>query len=409
MIAAFVVAATLALAQQQQSDSTYSTAAVRALVERAAVVNRAVPARLAGYRAHIEAEVAIVTHQPNGTEGAVQVEQTANEARWSRDGAYEQHVVGYRARMLGPSVSLLSSLRYSWTVPTLYGNRIDLFFGRDTTRRPQPRRDRAPRYRAVHPFATDRESVYRFSGGDTVSRLTINGHRVTVARVHVEPLAVPRSSPTAPTIAFAGDVDVDLGRAQIVSMRGRFLELVPRPQGAMARVLNSTVRGIAYVELSSAEVDARFWLPAYQRVELQASTLFSDARGIIRIVSRFSEYSVDTAATIALADGPDSLVPRPHRLTWAPRDSIDRYSARGGTWRRAQGDETSRANGDDFADIAPPDLRPTGPPEFGLRAHRFSNVFHANRVEGAYTGYGAELRLRDLAPGVTIRGQAGWA
>ena len=64
---------------------------------------------------------------------------------------------------------------------------------------------------------------------------------------------------------------------------------------------------------------------------------------------------------------------------------------------------------DDFNDIGPDRWRPTGPPRFDLSAPRASDIFHFNRVEGVYTGLGAKLALRDLAPGVTIRANAGWA
>ncbi|MDQ6830908.1 MAG: hypothetical protein M3081_18750 [Gemmatimonadota bacterium] len=411
MILALAVAAHLGRAFTQQpivrADSNYASAGLRAVVDRASIVNRAVPRALAAYRAHVESEIAIVGHRGDGVEGAVQIEQTANEVTWWRDGSYEQRIVGYRARMLGPSVSLLSNIRFAWTVPSLYGNRISLFFGRDTTRsRDSTRNSRTP-YRAVHPFANDRDKYYKFTGGDTVTRVRVNGRLVTVARVHVEPSRAPPPS----VVVFSGDVDIDADRSHIVRMRGRFLS-TPPSTSLRQRILATAMQAVGYVELVNAEVAEQFWLPAYQRVELQATTMFSETRGVIRIISRFRDYDVNpaTAHVVASADSTeDSLGVRPHRLTWASADSLARYGGTFGNWERANGDETSRTNASDFDDIAPADRRAAGPPILRPHLRRLSELFHFDRVEGAYTGYGAELRLRDLAPGVTLRGNAGWA
>ncbi len=411
MILALAAGVHFAVALTQQpivrADSTYASAALRAAVERASIVNRTVPRALAAYRAHVESEIAIVGHKPDGVEGAVQIEQTANEVTWWRDGSYEQRVQGYRARMLGPSVSLLSNLRFAWTVPSLYGNRISLFFGRDTARsRDSTRSQRAP-YRAVHPFATDREAYYKYTGGETATRVRVNGRLVTVIRVHVEPSRAPPPS----VVVFSGDVDVDADRSHIVRMRGRFLATTPNTS-LRQRILATALQGVGYVELVNAEVSEQFWLPAYQRVELQATTMFSETRGVFRIISRFREYEINPATSHLMASADsigDTLVVRPHRLTWAPADSLARYGGAFGKWERANGDETSRTNANDFDDIAPANLRASGPPVLRPQVRRFNEFFRFDRVEGAYTGYGAELKLRDAAPGVTMRGNAGWA
>jgi hypothetical protein len=119
------------------AGANYSSTALRAFVARASERNRAVPPGLAGYQATIESEMAFVAYRGDGDaarEQAVQVEQVANAARWTRDGAYEQRVIGYRAQTMGMNLSTLSYFRSAWTVPVLYGNRLSLFFGRDTAR-----------------------------------------------------------------------------------------------------------------------------------------------------------------------------------------------------------------------------------------------------------------------------------
>jgi len=64
---------------------------------------------------------------------------------------------------------------------------------------------------------------------------------------------------------------------------------------------------------------------------------------------------------------------------------------------------------DDFMDIGPDRWRPTGAPRFDVAATRAADVFHFNRVEGAFTGLGVKWMLRDLAPGVVVRANAGYA
>ena len=155
------------------ADSVYSTTALRQLVERASASNRRVPDGLLAYAARVESEMAFIARQPDGIEQTFTVEQAATTVRWARSGQFEQRVVGYRSQSVGVTVSAVGLFRQAWAVPILYGNRITLLFGlQDSTRRNSPsRRRRADAVVAVHPFAADRDQVYRFSGGDTVVTL----------------------------------------------------------------------------------------------------------------------------------------------------------------------------------------------------------------------------------------------
>ena len=103
-------------------DSTYSSVALSAMVEMASRTNRHVPAPLLGYTALIESEVALLVNTPGGADGAVagtaaatteaaaQIEQFVLKATWGRSGSFHQEQVGYRARLLGPSISALNIL-----------------------------------------------------------------------------------------------------------------------------------------------------------------------------------------------------------------------------------------------------------------------------------------------------------
>jgi hypothetical protein len=115
------------------------------------------------------------------------------------------------------------------------------------------------------------------------------------------------------------------------------------------------------------------------------------------------DLSIVSASTESL--GNDTLQLAKHRLTFAPRDSIDAYSG----WARGIGDLTGTVGADDFADVAPDQWRPTGRPLVRLRFQEPSDLVHYNRIEGTYMGLGAEVKLRDAAPGFVVRGNLGYA
>ena len=105
----------------------------------------------------------------DGIEQTFTVEQAATTVHWERSGQFEQRVVGYRSQSVGVTISAVGLFRQAWVVPILYGNRMTLLFGeQDSTRRNSPgQRRRANAVVAVHPFAEERDRLYRFSGGDT--------------------------------------------------------------------------------------------------------------------------------------------------------------------------------------------------------------------------------------------------
>ena len=78
--------------------SVYTSAAVRDLVARAALANRAPPSDLRGYRASVETEFSVNIRDTLGRERAGQIEQLASRVIWSRDGRYDMRVVGYRSQ-----------------------------------------------------------------------------------------------------------------------------------------------------------------------------------------------------------------------------------------------------------------------------------------------------------------------
>jgi hypothetical protein len=394
----------LQVAAQVPDTATYSSPALRQLVEEASRLNSQVPATLGRYRANLESEISY-GGRAGDREMSVSFEQTASTLDWKRDGSFEQHLIGYRSQSIGPSMATIGFFESSWAVPALYGNRLSLLFGVDSARSRQARA-RAQRqsrtstpYVAVHPLSVDRERYYRYAGGDTVLELRVDNREIRIARIDVTPRPdIP------PGTYFTGEVDVDVERRHVVRMRGSFVSN-RRPGGtALGRLLQFDA--IAYVELVNAEVEGKYWLPSFQRFEGHAfASTITSSTAIFRIVSRFRDYTITPPGPAVGVAETDTLVPRAHRLSRAGPDSMSKFAE----WRDEIGAVTATVAASDFDSVAPPRWRAYGPPVVIAQVERFSDFVRFNRVEGLYTGLGFTARMRDMAPGVTVRGTAGYA
>jgi hypothetical protein len=374
---------------QRSPDSVYSTSALRDLVAAAAAANHRPPAELKGYRSHIETELALILRDTLGREHAAEVEQLATDATWTRTDRYSLHVIGYRSQNVGVPYSTLSIVR-GWTIPTLFGERLALgayIAGRN-------RRDTLL---AVHPFAADREQYYRYSGGDTVTVLRVGERQIPIARIRVRPEFTSRT----PLGAFDGEIDVDAVRHQIIRMRGQ-IEILGGESRSGSRLMRLTgVVSAAYVEFVNAEVGGKYWLPALQRTEFQASfPLLGQTRAIFRIISNISNIAVDESAETRDTTGSLRVT-----VTWAPSDSIGRFS----DWRREIGAESEAGHGDDFEDVAPDAWRRSGPARLSLFPNSLRRVFRFNRVEGLYLGVAPTIDFRSAWPGLSAGAFGGWA
>lgn len=385
---------------------TYESPALRAIITEAVRFNRRVPAGLGTYRAQMESEISIGSQRPDQGEQSVSVEQIASELTWSRTGAFEQRIIGYRSQSIGLQLASISFFRDAWAVPSLYGNRLALLFGRDTTRRRSGRRSRVDRSTvyAIHPLADDRDRIYRFRGGDTIEVLRVNGRAIPVTRVEVE----PKDDVPDATVVFTGELNLDATRKHIIRMRGYFARVGgPKPKFDLLR--QARLQGIAFVELVNSEVEQAYWLPSYQRFEAQATAPFiGDTRAVFRIVSRFRSYQITAPSGVITTAEPaaaDTLQPLKHRLSFAPSDSMNGFTA----WRADMGALSSEVAATDFDDVAPDLWRVTGPPRTSVRPERVNDVVHVNRIEGIWTGLGVMRQFRDQAPGLTVRAIVGYA
>ena len=359
------------------------------------------PVDLIAYKSRVETEISVLLRREEGTEAVAAVEQVASTMRWTRSGANDQHVIGYRAQQSGPNVSMLSVFQTGWLSPTLYGNRL-----RIRTRSPRSRAratvrgDGADTLPAVHPLAADRARYYTYAGGDTIVTIRVGDRSIPIVQVRVN----PRADITSPVVLFDGELDLDASRGTLVRMRGTFL----RAGGTPRRFGGALGEAVAFIEYEQGERLGRFWLPAKQRIELQATLpVLGDGRAVIRIVSRFSDMMVNdtvlSAETLAAADSLRGMSRR--KLTFATIDSVNRY----GAWISSLGALSEGMHSDDFLDVAPDRWRPVGMPRLDWVVPRAADLFHFNRVEGAYTGFGFKWSLRDAAPGVVVRANAGWA
>lgn len=246
------------------AEPIYSSAAVRDLVSGAAIANHSPPPTFTGYRAHVESEFSLLLRDTLGRERSAQIEQLASAVHWTRGASYEMHVIGYRSQSIGSLVSMMSFVN-GWTEPSLYGERLTL--GVQIGPASQPGRRQSNFIVAVHPFAVDRDQYYRFSGGDTVVVMHTLGRTIPIVRLHVK----PHLRDSTRFAAFDGEIDLDADRRQIVRMRGQFVVL---GESRKRKLRISRVPGlvaVAYCEFVNAEIQGRYWLPAFQRTELQTT------------------------------------------------------------------------------------------------------------------------------------------
>lgn len=388
------------------ADPAPGSRALHDILALAADRNRAAPASLLAYHAQVESEISMLSRRADGEESALSVEQSLNEVQWQRGGEFSQHMTAYRARQAGPSMSALAVLRKAWTIPMLYGNGFGGLFGQDGG--PASGKGAGkPNTIAIHPFGPDGERVYDFAGGDTIAVIQTERRAIPVVRVLVEPR---REQATWPVLVFRGEIDLDADRGEIVRLRGQFVTLDQRgPQQKRLLVLPMTV--MAYVDLESVEIDGRYWLPRYQRIETHVNVRgLAEGRTVFRIVSRFRGHQVSEGGAYRVSEGrleaDDAVAPvaRSHRLTMAGADSLERPAQ----WWTPLGEATGTIRGDDFADVGA-DAFTRAPRRLAWRAQRLADVVRFNRIEGWSTGATAEYTPGDSARDVTLRLNGTWA
>jgi len=397
LIYALLTVATRLPAQTPAAVPAHDSVALATLINDAARVNAQIPDRLRAYRAHVETEMSIVVLDSGARERSTQIEQIASDVRWRAPDRYDQRVVGYRSQSIGPTFSLMSFFG-GWTVPTLYGNRLQL--GVTAASDPKQVVNASRQSLAIHPLALNRDQYYRFEGGDTAVTLYSSARRIPIAHIRV----TPRANPPGDAILFMGDMYLDADWKQIVRMRGRLVEVRNGKVTINAGSRIPGVSGASFVELVNQEVNGEYWLPAFQRTEIQARiALFGDFRTLLRIVSRFDDYRANDSSWT----GPEAPAGVNHNLTFASNGAQQRF----GDWRRPIGAASSDVYYGELNDLAPAEWRTTdgaggGRTRFWPR--NLGEVFRFNRIEGLFTGVAVEHESGDSTQ-VTTHASAGWA
>lgn len=397
------VALLLAIQLQSPAESSYSSERLRAVVSELAAANRDVPALLVGYSAHVQAEAALLRVDGALSERLMSVQQLALRVAWTRDGRYREHAIGIR----GESRTLLAydALALpSFTVPVLYGNRLDLLLGPYTGGESAGDAANGKEVAELHPLAEGRDRIYAYEGGETSERWVIGGRELSIGRIGVS----VRAPPAARTTVFEGELFFDVSRRQLVALRGVIKEIGGR-SGTASWVLERAVRVVGRIEIVMSERQGEYWLPFSQRIELQVKSAFAGREMIVlRISSRFSDVELAVRpARDSLLSSNDALSAFVRRISVASADSLDLFSQ----WRQPLGVATSSAM---FEQIRPPNdpeepLRSTTGPRFGTQRLRESIRF--NRVEGIFTGAGVIVPFQSSAGHGTLAATLGraWA
>jgi hypothetical protein len=375
---------------------TVLSSGLATLLSNAARVNAQTPQLLKAYRAQIESEMSLIVLDSGGRERTAQLEEIASDVRWRAPDRYDQRVVGYRHQSVGPMFSLMSFFG-GWTIPTLYGNRLQLgVIPVSATNGPVAVSSGSL---AIHPLGPSRDLYYRYDGGDTVVTLVSNGRRIPLVLVHV----TPRADAPGDAILFYGEMYLDADWKQIVRMRGRLVEVRDGKVTIKAGSRLPGLSGASFVELVNVEVNGQYWLPAFQRTEIQARiALFGDFRSILRIVSRFRDYRVNDSTW----NGPEAPAGVRHNLTFASGAAQQRFK----DWQNPIGAASSDVYYGQFNDLEPKEWR-TIEETRGLRfrPRSVAEVFRFNRIEGVFTGVAGEKELGDSARELVAHGALGWA
>lgn len=380
--------------QSLPAPTITDSAALAVLLAEAARVNAQIPDRLRAYRAGIETEMSIVVLDSGGRERTAQLEQIASDVRWRSPDRYDQRVIGYRHQSIGPTFSMMSFFG-GWTIPTLYGNRLQL--GVISASDPNKPITMVRQSLAIHPLSPSRDTYYSFAGGDTVVTLLSPARRIPIVHIRV----APKANPPGNAILFLGDIYLDAGWKQITRMRGRLVEVKNGKVTLKSGSRLPGVGGASFVELVNSEVDGQYWLPAFQRTEIQARIGFlGDFRTILRIVSRFNDYRTNDSTWT----GPEARPGIRHSLTFASARDQERFNA----WEKPLGAASTDVYYSQFDDLAPESWR-TEEVATGVRfsPRTLGDVFRFNRIEGAFTGVAVETKLG--GPTHLARASIGWA
>jgi hypothetical protein len=341
-----------------------------------------------------------VRRLPDNVEGSATIEQMAGIFRWTPAGVFQQHQTGYRVITVGVPLPGASLLANGWVLPPLIGERLRVLQPSGPLEELSAADSlESPEGGPLHPLSLSRAEVYFFRGGDTVEIETPD--RVVERLVRVE--VWPRTDLTQRTSVFRGSLYLDPATGGLRRLRGQILAVGGPPHSGFAKVLNAALANAMLLDVVNTEVPGVGLFPTFQWIELQVQMpLSNESYTAVRLVTRLGTVTT-TAQPDSAATGP--LLPQAAGLTSADADSLGNYRA----WSFPPGDALARVRGRELADVGPVRARPTGPPTLAPRGTNGADFLRYNRVEGLFLGAAATLRLRDAAPGLSLRGGVGYA
>jgi len=382
---------------QTATTPSCSTPALCGLLEHAETVNRQAMLTSGGYRATVETESAMLGRREGRMEAATLLQQSSGLASWSNDAGFYYHVVGSRSYSGAIPLSRLALLRVGWMVPTLAGTRLLLITGSGSTRYSETLTGALAPQIVVHPLATDRETFYRYEGGQPARR-TIDHTERDVLAVEV----IARTDLTREETLFEGELDLDPQSHAVVRMLGRFRIVGRAKRGGMLR-LPDFEPDATEVDLVNQRLPNGNWVPQVQRFEVETASSSEAGSGAARrIISRF--YQVEPLAPRPGGGGIGAST-MGYQVTSAPRDSLHGFHG----WYHRAGHATENVLGSDFSRYRPDHLRTTGKPLFRIQGFAKRDFVRVNRIEGLFTGLATMVRLRDAAPGGFVHTAGGYA
>ncbi len=254
------------------TDTVWGSPRAAELVGRVAEARRSAPGGapgLDGYRARAEAHVYYL-FDPGDLPGAggtgprlARADQVSLRIAWGGPGRWEQRIVGRRSRTFLP-VDLHYHTDHLAVVMENFGRRIRM--GEGTEVRDVP-----------HPAAPDAGGVYEYRLADSLS-VGLGGETRWVYRVEFRP-----RRPDTP--AAAGSLFLDGTRPAVARMRFTFTPEAYR---------DPKIEEIT-VDLRSALVEGRYWLPAEQETTIRRRLRWLDfpAGGTIHTRTRIQGYELN--------------------------------------------------------------------------------------------------------------------
>lgn len=378
------------------ADTTCTAPAICALRDRAIEANRT-PGRIASYTADVQSEAAVISVRAGFVDGPSSIESYASTVSWDRDGEFRQHAIGFRARSANLPMSTVRWLLLGWITPMTYGDHIAIFgrqAGGDSLVPGHRGIDPGLVY-AISPLGAESHRYYRFTRVDTTRAGRFDGDTLTVYRMSVEPISLPRER----RLLFRGAVDLVPGSLQIVRMRGS-LESSGEQFELYRGLRFASVPKVSYCDLVNAPAADGTWLPSVQRFEWHGTSAPGGGTSALRVVSIFRNLTVDTAVT-AGAEYDDRPV---FVLSSASGDSLHRFKK----WAVPLGLETSRFDVTDFSDLKR-GIRISGGQLFVPAPRPGESILRYNRIEGIYVGVPLTYTVGDALPGVFAHANGGYA